>query len=146
MNKEFLENAIVVPTSTSTSSTSSTSSTEVEDKEEATVPIKNITPITEKDVKVSTHPQFETIFEDFLIFCAETFKYKMNNYLQLESVDGSNIIKNYLNNYVKLFKGTRKSPKHVMQIQEIWKVCQKHLKLDDEGDVDVASFAEWLHE
>ncbi|AYV86100.1 MAG: hypothetical protein Solivirus6_9 [Solivirus sp.] len=88
---------------------------------------------------------FQTHFDALLRFCAEILKYKMNADLQLESVTNSNIIKTFLNNYHHIYKQTREKPSHVFAVQEVWALCQKHLKRDRKDQtVDLISFAHWL--
>lgn len=102
-------------------------------------------PTTENSAKKS-EPDFNKTFDDFISFCFEILKYRMSNNLELQSVGSSSIIRTYLDNYNTIYKKSRKSHKHVVQIQEIWEKCKEFLTYDKDlpDDVDIESFALWL--
>ncbi len=113
----------------------------------------------------SKEPNFTEVFEELFKFCFEILKYNMTGEIKLESVGGSNIIRTFLNNYYTIFKKLPKSTKHVIQIQEAWKICEPHLQYKDNSnspsgpsgpsetessgtsesqEPDIETFAEWL--
>ena len=101
---------------------------------------------TETTKTQETAHDFFTSFDEFLRFCSEVLKFKLNNDLKLDSNNKNNIISICLNNYKEILKKSPTSYKHCTNVIRMWESCSKHLKYlsSDEKDVDIQAFAEWL--
>lgn len=106
----------------------------------------NSVSIEKNKFETVNEPNFTEVFKNFIDFSLEILKYKMSNEIKLESVGGSSIIRTYLNNYNTIFLKTPKSTKHVIQIQEAWKICEPHLTYISSTvqEPDIEEFATWL--